>query len=340
MDRAILEAMIAKARKGILTDGKAEQRGNPTGTANGRFVLFHAGMSFCSQKVRAVLAQKGIAFESNEMIIIGSRNPATGIVTAAENFYPDYVRLRLRGRDRNKMLVNGYTGSSSVSAQGLDPCAVPTLVDLVEGRVIVDSARICQHIDGAIEDVPLTPRVGREAEMMRKQIAAVDNTPHPALLYGFHPDNDTRPQLIQEGMTTAYIDKIDALTKLIAENSADAELVEAYQAKIVKESAGKAVSRDEVFQRNARSKVRAILERFSHDIADRDSVWICGNDLTLADLFWGVSLVRLQYLGLGHLWSDLTSLQGFYSRITSLASIRNEVINSTLKSMPPSDHLR
>src|SRR5271155_1059544 len=75
-----------------------------------RFELYHASISLCSQKVRAVLAEKMAPFVSHDMNIISLKAPS-GEVIAAENYHPDYVRLRLHGGKKlGRPLVSGYTG--------------------------------------------------------------------------------------------------------------------------------------------------------------------------------------------------------------------------------------
>ncbi|NOV19685.1 glutathione S-transferase family protein [Ensifer adhaerens] len=340
MDRSKLEAMIELAQQGIVEKSRVGKIRNPNGDSKGRFVLFHAAMSFCSQKVRATLAQRGAAFKSNEMLILGRRLP-DGTLIPAENYSPDYVRLRLRGREVMKgPLVEAYSGISSVSAAGLDPCAVPTLVDLDTAEVIVDSLRICIHIDAVLPGsnrlIPVDPR---QLKNVRRQLRAVDLTPHPGLLYGFHPEDDRRPEPIKQAMSSVYEEKIEALNSLIKANEDDSELAAAYQAKIAKEAGGRDLRRDPGFQIKLRDTTRKILLGLDADLRQNQYDWLCAPHLTLADLFWGVSLVRLKYLGLASLWGDLPTIDAYLERLLELPSIQSEVLASTISSMPPSDHL-
>lgn len=341
MDEYPLGTLLEKARLGIADKARAGEIRLNRGVEPGRFVLFHAAMSFCSQKVRATLAQKGIAFESNEMLILGSRDPATGVLTPAENYAPDYVRLRLRGGcDQELKLAGDYSGLSSVSTVGLDACAVPTLVDLKEGKVIVDSVRICLHIDQAVpHESPLVPTDTERAAMMQRQLHAVDVTPHPALLYGFHPEDDARPAMLKQAMVRVYDDKVEALERLMAENNDDAALLGAYAAKIAKERGGKAVRHDADFQHAVRARARDTLLGLAQELDASPADWLCGPEITLADLFWAVSLVRLRYLGLDSLWRDLPSIRNYYLELVRLPSVQQEVIRATIESMPPSAHL-
>lgn len=335
-----LSVMVANARECIADRGRAGAERNSGGAEKGRFVLFHAAMSFCSQKVRATLSQRDLAYESNEMLILASRD-RDGNLIPAENYGADYVRLRREGQsDGVGVLADAYSGVSSVSSCGLDACAVPTLVDLKAGEVIVDSLRICVHLDAAVPGgLSLMPTGALERQKVLRQLEAVDLTPHPGLLYGFHPDNDRRPPLIKEAMKTVYDEKVETLTALIASHPDDPALVEAYQAKISKESGGKALQFDPVFQKTIRKATRDRLVELNLDLERSTTDWLCTDTLSLADVFWAVSLVRLRYLGLAVLWEDLPLVEAYYRMVTSLQSIREEVISATIASMPPSAYL-
>jgi len=89
--------------------------------------LYHFGFSTCSQKVRLVLAEKGLEFESHEVDLM------TG-----QQHDPEYVKLNPHH-------------------------VVPTLVH--EGRVLVESSLIIKYLDDAFPEPPLREAgaVGRYA---------------------------------------------------------------------------------------------------------------------------------------------------------------------------------
>ena len=103
------------------------------GDGTPRFELYHFALSLCSQKVRATLAEKAVAYSAHD---INLSMPLLG------NYDPAYVRLRLAANP-NAELAIGYTGRSSVETEGFDPAVVPTLVDHHGACVIADSVRIC-----------------------------------------------------------------------------------------------------------------------------------------------------------------------------------------------------
>ena len=213
--------------------------------------LYHAGLSVCSQKVRTVLAELEQPYVSHELSILNSRGIYSEELTPAENYYPEYVKLRMLGAKQAGLgLASGYSGSSAVSSEGFDACVVPTLVDHEKDRVVVDSLRICEHlIDSANPTKGLLGDTESERADILQQASVVDRTPQPALLYGFHPDDDRRPEFIKAKMADAYDLKIEALTLLRDQNLHDTELASAYTAKISKEAQGKRFAHDANQQR-------------------------------------------------------------------------------------------
>ena len=81
--------------------------------------LYHFGFSTCSQKVRLVLAEKGLAFESREVNLM-----------AGGQHDPSYVKLNPNH-------------------------VVPTLVH--DGRVLIESSLIIKYLDDAFPEPPMRP---------------------------------------------------------------------------------------------------------------------------------------------------------------------------------------
>jgi glutathione S-transferase len=104
--------------------------------------LYHFGFSTCSQKVRLVLAEKGLEFESHEINLM-----------AGGQHDPTYVKLNPRH-------------------------VVPTLVH--DGHVLVESSLIVRYLDDAFPEPPLRPPdpLGRYA--VEHWIHHVDEALHPA----------------------------------------------------------------------------------------------------------------------------------------------------------------
>ncbi len=334
--RPDLETLTRDARACVTAPARSTVRGQDVGTI--RWELFHSGMSLCSQKVRALLAEKNATYRSHDLVIVTEADEH-GNVTPAENYHPSFVRLRMEGgRSSGLSLVDGYGGQSDVRSQGFDPCVVPLLVDHELRRVVVDSAQICRYIDEHIDGSKLIPASEPATTLLTRHLQLVDATPHPSLLYGFHPD-DRRPTGLREVMSSIYDAKIAALEQLIVDNAADPDLLIAYRAKIKKEAGGKAVSRDRAFQEAARVAAQQAVEHLASDLRSGGGPWLLGANFSLADLVWGVSLLRMKYLGLASLWVDAPEIELYVERLTLRESLRSEALQATSDSMPPSDYM-
>lgn len=102
--------------------------------------LYHAGVSTCSQKVRLVLAEKSLHFESVPIDL-----------QRGEQFQPEYLAKNPAG-------------------------VVPTLED--RGRVLVESTLINEYLDDAYPDIPLKPLDPGLRHVMRLWCRRIDEL-HP-----------------------------------------------------------------------------------------------------------------------------------------------------------------
>jgi glutathione S-transferase len=104
--------------------------------------LYHFGFSTCSQKVRLVLAEKGLEFESHEVNLI-----------AGEQHAPEYVKLNPKH-------------------------VVPTLVH--DGELLVESSLIVKYLDDAFPDPPLRPADALGRYRVDAWLKHLDEALHPA----------------------------------------------------------------------------------------------------------------------------------------------------------------
>ncbi len=104
--------------------------------------LYHFGFSTCSQKVRLVLAEKGLEFGSREVNII-----------AGQQHDPAYVKL-------NPLHV------------------VPTLVH--DGHVLIESSLIVKYVDDAFPTPPLRPSDALGRYAVDAWLKRADEAVHPA----------------------------------------------------------------------------------------------------------------------------------------------------------------
>lgn len=269
------------------------------GTGTPRFELYHFALSLCSQKVRICLVEKGASFIAHDLNL---QSPLLG------NYDPAYVKLRTAAHPGTDF-ATGYTGRSSVSSEGFDPAVVPTLVDWADRKVVVDSLSICRHIDRVVDpESSLIPE--HFAPQVLSELAIVDATPHVAALYGAHPDIDFRPERLKSGMPGVHdrkIEKIETARALVAD---DVYLAAAYDAKIAKEKAGKLHVTTPESMRASVDEILRVVRDLDQRI-DSGSTWICGDQLTLADLFWAISLFRMKWLGMAFAWEGEHLLNDF-----------------------------
>ena len=260
-------------------------------------------MSICSQKSRVALIEAGLTFGSNEIVIMPPVN---------ENYIQEYVALRMASEAaKTQPLVGGYTGATGVHDQGFDPLVVPTMVDHETGAVITDSRDIALYAD-RLSGGKLIPTSVRDAVM--KQVDIVDGLPHAGLFYGANPDGDHRPPPIQAGMTDAHLKKIGQVERRKAELPVGSPLHAAYDHKLRKEKAGREFISDPANMRKIIRQTEASIAALDQSLQANGRTWVAGDAFTLADIFWGVSLFRLLYLGYGWIWTDLPNVTAYADR--------------------------
>lgn len=282
-----------------------------------RFELFHGANSICSQKVRVVLAHHAIPYVSHAMQIF------TG-----ETYLPAHVRLRMIGCDRLGLpLVTAHKGSTSVSSGGCDPAVVPTLIDWQLGSVMVDSARICDALDGLVTEADrLRPDSLRHE--IDAEIAIVDNLPNYQMLAGRPPGEDTRPAT-RRGKDGAEFarGKVDRCDHYIAQFAGDPVMVAAYGAKRMKEAdAAQGLFTLEAMQA-AYDKAAAACRALDARLGARTTPWMFGDRLMMADLFWCVELLRIDNMGASAIWEDagLRHVEAFLHAGQALPAIRSAI---------------
>lgn len=104
--------------------------------------LYTHPMSPCAQKVRIVLAEKGLDWQKHHVNL-----------QEKENLSPEYLKLNPLG-------------------------VVPTLVH--DGRAVIESSIICEYLDDTYPEPPLSPADTWERSRMRFWMKHVDNQLHPS----------------------------------------------------------------------------------------------------------------------------------------------------------------
>jgi 2,5-dichlorohydroquinone reductive dechlorinase len=304
------------ARRSIVANGDVHPKPRDGESPMPRLELFHFTMSICSQKIRGALFQIGAPFASSELIIMPP---------FSENYSAEYVKLRMASAiARSRPFVKGYSGSSSVENEGFDPLAVPTLVDHEKGEVVADSRVIAGYLDilsgGALVPLHWQNRIWNE-------VAIVDAIPHAGLFYGANPDGDDRPEEIQVGMQGAHRKKIELVRKRLERLPEESVLREAYTHKIMKEEAGREFISQPANMRRIIASTNSAIARLDGRLAESTGEWLIPEGFTLADIFWGVSLFRLLYLGYDWMWRDCPRVSEYAERLFASPAIQDGVIN-------------
>lgn len=310
-----LSSAVRGAQEALGSTGDV-QRAADTGTP--RFELFHAANSICSQKVRTVLAHHGQAYASHTVKLF-----------LGQTYLPAYVRLRMIGCQQfGGALVSHHSGSTSAIAGGCDGAVVPTLVDWQTEQVIVDSRRICVHLD---EQLPEASRLRplESAAAIDEQLAIVDNLPNYQMLMGRKPGASESEATKDKTGGNFSQKKVAWCDQYLQEAGDEPGLVAAYTAKRAKElSAANTLFSPQAMDL-AYGKVDSALKNLEIMLAHRDGAWLFGHGLSMADLFWGIELLRLANMGVGIYGEDakLPHVARFVAAIEALPSIREAIID-------------
>ncbi|MEM9118004.1 MAG: glutathione S-transferase family protein [Cyanobacteria bacterium P01_F01_bin.56] len=297
--RQARESVVPAERRTYITAENPLPTQPATSDDQPRFELYNAGMSICSNKVRMTMAQKRLLCISHEVDI---KYPAQ------ENYNPAYVRLRLASDiAQTTHLATGYSGGSGVQEVGFDALVVPTLVDVEKPAIIADSRLICLYLCEQLEGDELLPTDIKEPILA--QLDTVDLFPHVALLYGANPDGDRRPALLRQAMSSVHDLKIAALNAAWDKvRGEDPQLDAAYEAKIAREKAGETFVGTPERMRATIAETERLIAEFGTTLTASGGAWCLGDRFTLADIFWIVSLFRLEFLGYGWLWQNKPEL--------------------------------
>lgn len=123
--------------------------------------------------------------------------------------------------------------------------------------------------------------------------------------------------------------KVAWCDRYLAEHGDEPALVAAYTAKRAKErSAAEELFSPEAM-RAAYELVEASLAGFELKLERADTPWLHGDTPTMADLFWGIELLRMQNVGVAHYWEDarLPRVERFLAAAERMPALRAAVID-------------
>ncbi|MES2582348.1 MAG: glutathione S-transferase C-terminal domain-containing protein [Pseudomonadota bacterium] len=313
-----LQALVADARQALNSAG---EHIGPDTAETPRFELFSASTSVCSQKVRAVLAHHGLAYRSHLVNLFGGGT-----------YLPAYVRMRVKGcDDMGSALVSRHSGSTSVTfGGGCDAAVVPTLVDWQTGEIVVDSKRICNHIDAAVHNTSASLRPAHLAAGIDEEIDIIDNLPNYQMLSGLPPEQDLRPDALRGKTGVAFaMGKVERCDRYLDECAGEESLVRAYTAKRAKELEAAQQLFTEAAMREAYEKAEGACDVLEQKLKSPAARWLFGEEVTMADIYWGVELSRMKNLGADTFWKDgaRPAVAAFAERTRELVSIQQAILN-------------
>ena len=317
--------MIARVRQlAPAVDGaraaieSAGERHGPAADEDARFELFHAAGSICSQKVRAVLIHHRIPWISHELNMF-----------LGQTYLPGYVRLRMLGCARyGGALVSRHSGSTSAGAGGCDGAVVPTLVDWEAEEVVVDSRRICIYLDEQIAERERL-RPADRAVAIDGDLEVIDNLPNYQMLMG-RTVSGTESATTRSGVGASFSErKVAWCSRYLEENGDDPVLAAAYTAKRAKELS----AANELFTPEAMAaaygRAEAALVELDRKLGARGTHWLHGDRLSMADLFWGIELLRMRNTGVARFWEKgrLPKVERFSAETEKIPAIRAAIID-------------
>ena len=226
------------------------------------YKLYHHPVSTCSQKVRLVMAEKGLIFDQH---IIDW--------TVMEHLQDWYLALNPNG-------------------------VVPTLV--VDGEPIIESSVICEYLDEVHPEPPLAPRDPLGRARMRAWMRYFEEVPTTAIrVPSFNQLFTRRIRQMHDA------DGFEAMTERMPLRKHFYRHMEAdgFNERTLAESL---------------ERLRQCLQRVATALADGRTFLL--GDYSIADILLVPSVVRMDDLGLAHLWADLPAVTRWFEGVQARPS--------------------
>lgn len=175
-----------------------------------------------------------------------------------ENLQPNYIRINPKG-------------------------VVPTLIH--DGKVICNSAIILNYLDQNFPETSLTPTEPALKEKMNQWIGLQDSFPMRELIYGNLKGIDGFVARRSVRM------KQDIITKLMREHP---DLHNQYASKLKDVKDWNFTVLDKAKIESINQKMNPILDQLENEVSQ--SMWLCGDKYSLADVVWTAVLYYLEQL--------------------------------------------
>nr|XP_017533268.2 ganglioside-induced differentiation-associated protein 1-like 1 [Manis javanica] len=305
-----LESDVAKPVEGP----DASEAASPAHWPKESLVLYHWTQSFSSQKVRLVIAEKGLVCEERDVSLPQS-----------EHKEPWFMRLNL-GEE------------------------VPVIIH--RDNIISDYDQIIDYVERTFTGehvVALMPEVGspQHARVLQYR-ELLDALPMDAYTHGciLHPELTTDSMIPKYATAEIRRHLANATTDLMKlDHEEEPQLSEPYLSK-QKKLMAKILEHDDVsYLKKILGELAMVLDQIEAELEKRKlenegqkcELWLCGCAFTLADVLLGATLHRLKFLGLSKkYWEDGSrpNLQSFFERVQRRLAFRKVLgdIHTTLLS--------
>lgn len=234
-------------------------------------ILYHSVESTCAQKVKLVLAEKGLAWEENRLNL-----------RRGDQFSADYLKLNPKG-------------------------VVPTLVH--DDIVIRESTIINEYLEDAFPEPALKPSTAAAAAKMRLWVKTFDDDVHPAI---------------------GVITYATVLRHQMAEIKSAKELADHFAkipdpARRMRQKSVHDTGLDAEPAAVALNQLVGVLDRLDQQL--EESLWIAGDQFSLADCAAAPYILRLEMLQFSGLWvGRRRNLEGWYQRVSQRSNFINVVV--------------
>jgi glutathione S-transferase len=197
---------------------------------------------------------------------------------------------RLVALERDEQISDWYL---KVNPNGV----VPTLDH--DGGIVVDSSVINEYLEDVFPEPPLRPRAALLCARMRAWRQFIDEVPTHAIRY------PTFNAVIARNYAGMSQDEFERL--------ADRRPIRKH---LFLKMGRSGFSQREID--NSLEQLRRTLLRMDRSL--HDGLWLAGEMFTLADISVTPTIVRMEDLGLDHLWCDLPAISRWYEKVQSRPS--------------------
>ncbi|XP_048205418.1 ganglioside-induced differentiation-associated protein 1-like 1 isoform X1 [Perognathus longimembris pacificus] len=310
----------------------APEAASPAHWPKESLVLYHWTQSFSSQKVRLVIAEKGLACEERDVSLPQSEHKEpwfmrlnlgeeVPVIIHRDNIISDYDQII----DYVERTFTGGTwwGGPHAGPQGLWPCPAEHVVALMPEAGSPQHARVLQYRE-LLDALPM------------------DAYTHGCIL---HPELTTDSMIPKYATAEIRRHLANATTDLMKLDHEEPQLSEPYLSK-QKKLMAKILEHDDVsYLKKILGELAMVLDQIEAELEKRKlenegqkcELWLCGCAFTLADVLLGATLHRLKFLGLSKkYWEDGSrpNLQSFFERVQRRFAFRKVLgdIHTTLLS--------